>query len=139
MIDWESSTGVALARRLEGDRHAWLTTVAASGTPYPSLIWFLWIGGEVIVYSQPETPKVRNIATRPRVSLHFDSDGSGGGVATLTGTATIDPAVVPAHKSAEYLARYEEWIIEDLGMTPESFASSYSVPIRIGLDGGRAF
>jgi len=41
--------------------------------------------------------------------------------------------------SAEYLARYEEWIIEDLGMTTEGFAASYSVPIRIGLDGGRAF
>lgn len=139
MIDWKSSTGAALARRLEGERHAWLTTVAASGTPYPSLVWFLPVGDEVVVYSQPETPKVRNIVARPRVSLHFDSDGNGGGVATLTGTAAIDPAVVPAHNSAEYLARYGDWIVDDLGMTPESFAASYSVPIRISLDGGRAF
>jgi PPOX class probable F420-dependent enzyme len=139
VIDWQSPTGLALSRRLEGDRHAWLTTVAASGTPYPSLIWFLRVGGEVIVYSQPETLKVRNIAARPRVSLHFDSDGNGGGVATLTGSATIDPAVAPAHHSVEYLARYEDWIVDDLGMTPEGFAASYSVPIRITLDGGRAF
>lgn len=139
MIDWQSPTGVALARRLEGERHAWLTTVAASGTPYPSLIWFLPVGDEVIVYSQPETPKVRNIASHPRVSLHFDSDGNGGGVATLTGSATIDPTVVAAHHNVEYLARYEDWIVEGLGMTAEGFAASYSVPIRITLDGGRAF
>jgi PPOX class probable F420-dependent enzyme len=93
----------------------------------------------VIVYSRPETLKVRNIAARPRVSLHFDSDGNGGGVATLTGRATIDVAVPSADHSAAYLARYKDWIIEDLGMTTEGFAASYSVPIRIGLDGGRAF
>ena len=139
MIDWQSPTGVALAQRLESERHAWLTTVAASGTPHPSLIWFLPVGGEVIVYSQPETPKLRNIASRPRVSIHFDSDGNGGGVATLTGSATFDPTVVPADRSAEYLARYGNWIVEDLGMTAEGFAASYSVPVRITLDGGRAF
>jgi PPOX class probable F420-dependent enzyme len=130
---------MALAERLEGERHAWLTTVSASGTPLPSLVWFLAVGGEVFVYSRPDTPKVRNIASRPRVSLHFDSDGNGGGVATLKGTATIDPTVVAAHLSTGYLSRYRDSIVDDLGMTVEEFAASYSVPIRIVLDGGRAF
>jgi len=33
-------------------------------------VWFLWNDGSILLYSQPDTPKLRNIAANPRVALH---------------------------------------------------------------------
>jgi PPOX class probable F420-dependent enzyme len=128
-IDTSSEFGARVARRLNDEPIGWLTTTAADGTPQPSPIWFLWDGETALIYSQPNTPKLRHIATNPRVSLNLDGDGQGGNIIILTGEARVDGATPPANQQQAYLAKYSNGI-QRIGMTPESFAQAYSVPIR---------
>lgn len=128
-IDTSNEFGARVARRLNDEPIGWLTTTAADGTPQPSPIWFLWDGETALIYSQPNTPKLRHIAASPRVSLNLDGDGHGGDIIILTGEARVDDATPPANQLPAYLAKYASGI-QSIGMTPESFAQSYSVPIR---------
>ena len=131
LIDRTTPFGLRVARRLEVEALAWLTTVGADGTPQPVPVWFLWEAekGEVLVYSKPGTPKLANIAARPRVSLHLDGDGRGGDVVVLTGTAAVS-GDAPADQVAAYVEKYR-WGIARIGMTPAAFALAYAVPLRV--------
>ena len=129
-IDTSSEFGSRVARRLRDERIIWLTTVRADGTPEPSPVWFLWDGSTFLIYSQPNKLKLRNIARDPKVALNFNSDEGGGDVVVFTGEAKIDTSVPPANQVPDYIAKYRD-SIRDIGMTPVSFAQSYSVPVRV--------
>jgi PPOX class probable F420-dependent enzyme len=129
-IDTSTDFGARATRHLEDDRIVWLATAGPDGTPQPSPVWFLWDGDTVLIYSQPSTPKLRNIAQRPRVSLHFNCTASGGDVVILTGDASVDTGAPPVIANAGYRDKYADGI-RAIGMTPETFGQAYSVPIRI--------
>jgi len=129
-IDTPTEFGQRVARRLRDETIGWLTTVGPDGTPQPSPIWFLWDGEAILIYSQPNTPKLRNIERNPRVALNLDGDGRGGDIVILTGEARVDRDASGAADHTEYLEKYRQ-AIERIGMTPEQFAASYSVPIRL--------
>lgn len=130
LIDLSTPFGARVAGRLATDVVIWLTTVRADGTPLPSPVWFLWDGETALVYSRPDTPKLRNIAARPLVALNFDGDRDGGDIIVMTGSAKVDPAAPPADQLAAYLEKYRERIA-GIGMTPASFAAAYSVALRV--------
>jgi PPOX class probable F420-dependent enzyme len=129
-IDTNTDFGARVARRLEEEQVIWLTTVGPDATPQPSPVWFLWDGETIHIYSQPRTPKLRNIARSPRVSLHFNADEHGGDVVIFTGDARILDDGPPATAVPEYIAKYTGGIAS-VGMTPDSFAQSYSTPIHV--------
>jgi PPOX class probable F420-dependent enzyme len=130
MIDTSTEFGARVARRLEQERVIWLTTVRADLQPQPSPVWFLWDGTTFLIYSRPNTQKLRNIAARPRVALNLDGDGRGGDIVIFSGEARIDPSAPPAHRVPAYIARYAAFISR-YNWTPESFAQDYSVAIRV--------
>jgi PPOX class probable F420-dependent enzyme len=115
---------------LAGDVVAWLTTVAADGTPQSSVISFLWEGDTILFYSQPDTPKLRNIARSPLVSFNLQSDLYGDHLLTIEGTAEEDPSVPPSDVHPAYRAKYRE-PLEHWGMGEAETARDFSVPIRI--------
>jgi PPOX class probable F420-dependent enzyme len=122
-------TGSRAAGRLRQEAIAWLVSVSPAGAPQPSPVWFVWDDVGFLLYSQPDTPKLRNIAANPRVALHLDGDGRGGDIVIVSGRATVshDP---PATGVPAYLDKYGPLIARN-GWTPESFAADYSVPVRI--------
>ncbi len=130
MVDFGTEFGARVARRLEQEIVIWLTTVRADGTPQPSPVWFWWDGTTFLIYSRPDTPKLRNIAVQPRVALNFNSDKQGGDIVVFSGEARIDPNAPPADQVPEYVDKYRNGI-RDLGMTPAQFAQAYSVAIRV--------
>jgi PPOX class probable F420-dependent enzyme len=132
LLDTATARGRRLAQRLQEETHAWLVTVTPDARPQPSLVWFLWRDPDVLLYSQPDRPKLRNVEANPRVALHFGEDGNGGDVAIFEGTAEVDASLPRADAVPEYVAKYRE-AISRLGWTPESFAADYSVPVRIRL------
>ena len=71
-IDTDTEFGQRVARRLESELIGWLTTVSPAGVPVPSPIWFLWDRESFLIYSQPDVPKLRNVAANPNVTLHLD-------------------------------------------------------------------
>ena len=129
-IDTSTEFGQRVAGHLVNDQVIWLTTVNPDLTPQPSPVWFLWDGETLLIYSQPGTPKLRNIGQRPRVSLSFNSTPSGGDVVILTGDAREDTAASPAKDVPAYIAKYARGL-EEIGMTPENFTQAYSVPVRV--------
>jgi len=106
----------------------WLTTVRTDGQPQASPVWFVVDDGEFVVFSRSGTPRVRNIATNPRVSLNLDSN-EGGDVLTIEGEARIVDGP-PSTESAAYQHKYGTRMAQ-LGYTPESFAAGYPVAIRV--------
>ncbi len=115
---------------LERDVVAWLTTVAPDGRVQSSLISFLHDGADVFFYSQPNTPKLRNIARSPLVSFHLQSDPYGDHALIIEGQAVIDETIAPLDAHERYRAKYEEphahW-----GLDFTQTALDFSVPIRI--------
>jgi PPOX class probable F420-dependent enzyme len=132
LLDTSTEFGRRAERRLREERLAWLTTVDRAGTPQPILVWFLWDAADsVLLYSRPDTPKLRSIASNPRVSLHLDGDGVGGDMVVATGEAAVsdDP---PADELPAYVEKYRERL-EHNRWSPAEFAAMYSVPIRIHM------
>ena len=116
--------------RLDVEIVAWMTTVNATGQPQTSPVWFLVQDEVIVVYSLGKTPRSRNIAGNPRVCLNLNSTPPGGEIVIIEGKAEIIADGPPADEDADYVAKYEG-AMEDLGMTPESFAADYPVRIHV--------
>ena len=104
-------------------------TVNGRGAPQPSPVWFLWDDGSILLYSRPDTAKLRNIEGNPRVAMHLNDEGRGDDVVILSGRAAVSDDR-PAHELPAYVDKYGG-LIERNGWTPESFAADYAVPVRI--------
>jgi PPOX class probable F420-dependent enzyme len=117
-----------VSSRLTADHYGWLTTVAKSGQPVPRLIWFYFDGATLRVYSMPHAAKIAHINAHPQVSLNLDSDGNGGGIIVVGGTAAIEAAGVDCRDDEAYWAKYSEDAAK-FGLTEAM--SSYSTRLTI--------
>ncbi|MEE2032195.1 TIGR03667 family PPOX class F420-dependent oxidoreductase [Rhodococcus chondri] len=115
--------------RLERERVLWLTTVDRRGTPVPTPVWFLWSQGTFLMFSQPGTPKLTNMAAQPRVSVNLNADAHGGEVAVFTAEAHVE-AAISDEEWRHFVDKYAA-DIGTLGLTPETFRADYSVPVRM--------
>ena len=127
MIDLTTGVGPRAANRLKDEDIIWLTTVNEDGTPQPNPVWFYWDGKMLIIYSKPGAHRLRNLSRNPKVSLNFHTN-DGGDVVVLTGSASINKN--PKEHDSRYLEKYRERIPK-IGLTPKSFAASYSVLIQV--------
>lgn len=130
MFDLNSKFGRRVARRLKQEQVIWFTTVGKDLTPQTRPVWFIWDGTSFLIFSQAGAFKVRHIKSHPKVAFNLNSDEHGDDVAVITGTASFDPSVPPAHQVPAYLRKYRK-AIANLKMTPEEFSKEYSVPIRV--------
>jgi PPOX class probable F420-dependent enzyme len=120
-----------VSAHLKDDHYGWLTTVAKSGQPVPKLIWFYFDGTALVVYTMPTAAKVGHIERHPQVSLNLDSDGNGGGVVVIGGTATVDATGVDCRDDGAYWAKFGA-LADKFGLT-ETMAS-YSTRLKISID-----
>jgi PPOX class probable F420-dependent enzyme len=133
MIDESTAFGERVARHLREDRIVWLTTVTPGGAPVPSPVWFWWDGAETVhLFSLPDTPRLRNLRSNPKVSLNFAGDGYGGDIVVLSGEASVDGEGASEDHVPAYVEKYG-WGFERLKSTPEDFRKKYSAPLRIRL------
>jgi PPOX class probable F420-dependent enzyme len=116
--------------RLDEELIIWLTTVNSAGQPQISPVWFLVEDESIVVFSLANTPRTRNIAANPRVSLNLNSTATGGEVVIIEGRAEIVEDGRPADEDEAYVTKYEE-AMADLGMSAESFAADYPVRIHV--------
>jgi PPOX class probable F420-dependent enzyme len=121
---------VGLRDRLAADLVVWLTTITDEGAPAPYPVWFVVDDDDIVVFSEPTSRRVHNIAARPTVSLNFNSDPYGGDVWVLTGRATTTAGVAPSGAHG-YIDKYGESIDRDLRTTVEAIDATYDTEIRI--------
>lgn len=126
----DDGVGAWARERLEHDVVGWLTTVAEDGTPQTSVVSFLWEGESILIYSEPETPKLRNIARSPLVGFHLQSDGYGDHALVIEGTAVVDPTVARSDVHPAYQAKYVE-PLKHWGMDEGDTARAFSVALRV--------
>jgi PPOX class probable F420-dependent enzyme len=137
-MDFDSPLGRKALRKLKREQIIWLTSVDDRGRPQPRPVWFHWNGEDLLVFSQPTAAKVRQIASNPKVALHFNSDETGSEVVVLLGEARVEPVPIPSERTKAYLRKYRSGVL-DLDMTPESFLADYRVPITIQPTALRGF
>lgn len=137
MIDPTTEFGARVEKRLLEEQVIWLTTVSPSGIPQPNPVWFYWDGDTVLIYSQPDAYKIKNLINNPKVSLNFEgATQQGGDVIILTGEAVMEENV--SKIDLAYEEKYHQAII-DFDETPEDLFISYSVAIRVRLEKVRGF
>jgi PPOX class probable F420-dependent enzyme len=137
--DPETSFGRRVRERLRDEEIVWLTTVGSDGTPQPNPVWFLWTGdNEVIVYSDNKAHRLAHIDAHPQVSLHFNGTSTGGDVVVMRGHAERADDIPGPDVSPPYLAKYRDKMIGVVGSL-ESFATTYSAPVRIHISRVRGF
>jgi PPOX class probable F420-dependent enzyme len=125
-----------LAELLDRELIAFLTAINEDGQPQTSPVWFVRDGEDLIVYNQPSSPRFASIAAHPKVAFNLRGDVHGHAVITLEGEA-VAVDLPPATEFPGYLGKYRQ-DIEDLGWTPEQFASDYRAGIRITVTRVRA-
>ena len=130
MLDKTTEFGRRVANRLETELVIWFTTVRSDGMPQPVPVWFLWENEEFLIYTKPNAFKLRNIWRNPKVSLHFNGDDRGGNIIIVPGEAYLDKEAPMADQVENYIEKYRQRMAF-LEYTAESFARSYSVPIKV--------
>jgi PPOX class probable F420-dependent enzyme len=130
MLDVTTEWGQHAEQRLRTNIIGWLTTVGSDGRPYTVPVWFLWDENAVLIFSQPQKQKIRNLRKNARVTLALDDTKQGEDVVIIEGTAEVldDPdisATLPV-----YVEKYGA-MLQDMGSTPESMAAEFSVAIRV--------
>jgi len=139
--------GDTVRARLRDEAIIWLTTVAPSGTPQPNPVWFLWQqdpdstwgDGSFLIYHLNSAARLRTLAERPRVALHFNSV-NGGGITVFTGQAEILEGHPPAHEVPAYAAKYAPRVeAMGTGAALDAFLAKYSVVTRIRPEKVRGF
>ena len=120
-------------RKLGHDLIAWFTTVNANGEPHSVPVWFFWLHGRVIVFSEPTATKVEHVRRGSPVLVHLEGGHSGNDVVVLNGTAEIsarDAAQWLADIGDAFGAKYAEGMVE-FGMGLGLFAEKYSTVIVV--------
>src|SRR5262245_38474009 len=133
-----TEAGAWAREHLATDIVAWFTTVAPDGTPQSSPIWFLWDGSTVFLYSQPDKPKLHNLARSGRVAFSLQSDPYADHWLIIEGDARLDPTIPPADVHERFRAKYAEPLAHS-DMDEYEAARDYSVGIRVFPTRVRAF
>jgi PPOX class probable F420-dependent enzyme len=121
---------LALPELIRKAYYIWFTTVRADGMPQPTPVWFVQEGGTFLIYSMPDTQKVRNIRQNPKVALSFAGDDEAENFIVIMGEASIDTNAPPIDRNQVYLTKYAEGI-PGINMTPQNMAKSFSTAIRV--------
>ena len=130
MFDTTTEVGKRAEARLKEEEISWITTVRSDGQPQTVPVWFLWDDNGVLIYSQPNRQKLRNITRNLRVGLNLNSNEQGNDVVRLEGSASIDEDAPLSSEVAPYVEKYRESIAR-IGYDVEGFARAYSVAVRV--------
>jgi PPOX class probable F420-dependent enzyme len=119
-----------IERHLKEDLIAWLTTVTASGRPVPRVVWFVWTGAEIVVYSLNDSAKLRHIESNNHVTVNFNCTPEGTDVVVIGGRAGL---LAEAPSPSRYPGLIDKYAnrIERMGRSPEWYDRDYGVALRI--------
>src|SRR5258708_34148055 len=77
MLDLTKERDAHIDKRLRAELMMWLSTVRPDGRPHLVPVWFLWDGRAILIFSQPNQQKLRNLQHNPNVMVALDTAGQG--------------------------------------------------------------
>lgn len=119
-----------IQQRLCTDEMAWLVTVRPDGRPHSVPVWFLWEQTTILIWSKPNTQKIRNLHHNPAITFTLDDTKKGSDVVILEGTAALLEQGEGREAISAYGEKYREGL-QRIGVTAEQFCTFYSQPIRL--------
>lgn len=131
MLDLTNPRDAGIAARLREEEFAYFISVRPDGSPHAVPVCFLWEDDtSILIFSQPNNVKVRNVRQNPQVSLALDSFGQKNTPVVVEGAAALvdEPGVeftMPA-----YANKYTP-LAQRVGVTIEGLARIYTQAIRI--------
>jgi PPOX class probable F420-dependent enzyme len=130
MLDLSTARDRAINEWLEQDLIIWLTTVGPSGRPHTIPVWFDWDGESILIFSEPETRKIRDLRGNPAVSLALQTRDEGEEVIFFEGDAALTTESSAELLTERYAKKYAH-LFPRIDSSPEKMAGQYSQPIRI--------
>ncbi|GAC1407483.1 MAG: TIGR03667 family PPOX class F420-dependent oxidoreductase [Ktedonobacteraceae bacterium] len=130
ILDLTQQRHAHIDQRLHNDVVIWFNSIRPDGRPHAVVVWFLWDGEAVLIFSRPKNQKVYNIQHNQNVLLAVDNTNNGSDPITIEGTATLLTHSEADTTLAAYVKKYGERI-KQIGFTPEQMAAEYSQAIRI--------
>ena len=133
---WSRDASLAVARIerfLEQEPIVWLSTVRPDGAPHIVPIWFWWDGEALLVFSKPDAQKVRNLRARPAAMLALGDAEEDFDVGLIEGRAELLDRPTAEVLPPAHLVKYAERMAA-IGLTPDEYAATYSLVIRIVPD-----
>ena len=130
LLDTTRERDAHIEQRLRTNRVTWLNSVRPDGRPHSVVVWFLWNDDSILIFSQPNKQKLRNLHNNPNVVLALDNTDEGADPITIEGTATFPPHDEVNATLSAYAEKYADGF-KELNTTAEQMAQSYSEAIRI--------
>ena len=130
MTDVAAPSNTQVEERLRAEPIVWLSSVRPDRRPHLVPVWFHWDGQRVLILSEPNNQKVRNLRANPQVMIAVDDTRGGGDVALVEGTAELLTEPTAAVAPPAYFEKYAD-LIASLGWTADAMAAQYSQPIRV--------
>ncbi|HEU5440973.1 MAG TPA: pyridoxamine 5'-phosphate oxidase family protein [Ktedonobacterales bacterium] len=134
MLDRADPLQAKILERLEREEYGFLITVRPDGRPHAVPVCFLYESDSIIIFSVPNSVKVRNIRGNPRVCLALDNFGFGEyfsvvieGRAELVDEHSLWLQYPPY--DSKYMALSQRMFGSD--HVPEEFATQFSQVIRM--------
>jgi PPOX class probable F420-dependent enzyme len=108
MLDTARPYDAHIDQRLRAEPIIWLTTASPSGRPHMVPMWFLWNGRAILLFSLPNTRKLREIAAIPAVVLALGPADQGYDVVIVEGKATLIDDPIITGLMSEFVAKYAD-------------------------------
>jgi PPOX class probable F420-dependent enzyme len=129
MLNLAQPKDAHINQRLQDEKIIWFATVNGD-RPHMVPVWFLWDGTTILIFSKPNTVKVRNIRENSNVMLALETTNEGDDVVLIEGEAVLlDPASVNATLPAN--AQKYEQLLQNMGTNAQAMAQEYSLPVRV--------
>lgn len=138
MLNLTPTRQAAIEARLREDLIIWLTTVSPSGKPHTVPVWFEWDGESVLIFSQPETRKIRDLKQNTSVALALETRDEGEEVIFFEGAAELLAQSTSELMTTAYIEKYAH-LFPRIESSPEKMSVEYTQAIRVSLDKVKAW
>ena len=115
---------------LDRETVVWLSSVRPDGRPHLIPIWFLWDGEAVLFASKPQACKVSNLRANADCMLAIGDPDADFDVALIEARAELASMPTADLLAAGLQTKYRDRMYI-AGLTPATFAATYSQVVRI--------
>jgi PPOX class probable F420-dependent enzyme len=132
MLDLTQARDAHIDRRLRSEPIIWLSSIRPDGRPHIVPVWFWWDGTTILIFSQPEAQKVKNLRHNSRVMLALNTADDGEDVIYLEGEAQLAAAGTGTTTAAAptFADKYAA-LFKRIKSDPATMAADYSQAIVV--------